>query len=403
MDKYLQQILREVNTIIIPGLGALTVTNERTGETMFMSYLKYDDGKLSQHIVEKEGMSENEAKNLIAKYVREITLKLDQGETYDMFQFGRFLKNKEGDVDFENWKMYADNNTVTESPEIAASKTAEAESAATIVPPTPVTPPAPSVEVKTETPPVSPKPAVEPARTTVENTYIPAAEMAQKTVAPPIPTPVQPATPQKQVPPTPQKPVKPAKAEKVVAPKPVKPPKAPKEPRVRKKRSVGFWIFIGVVALLAIAIPVVAVYYDQFNTHLAVQKEKPTEKVVEEAQTPESDVQVPEENTPEATTSPEPMPEVAPAPVIPAERTPAGSGPAVTDGSKPFHIIGGAFGLQANADKFAEKLNSSGGHAVVLGQYDNLFLVSIDAFSSKEEADQALKSGGIKGWVFKKK
>mgnify|MGYP000978719892 FL=1 len=103
MDKYLLEILKSVNTIIIPGLGALTITNHDTGEIMFMSYLKHDDGKLTQYIVENEGYEELEAKNIIAKYVREIQVTLDRGESYDMFQFGSFYKNGD-DIDFKNWE-----------------------------------------------------------------------------------------------------------------------------------------------------------------------------------------------------------------------------------------------------------------------------------------------------------
>ena len=69
MDKYLLEILKLVNTIIIPGLGALTITNKETEEIMFMSYLKHDDGKLAEYIAEKEGWDLNDAKNLISKYV----------------------------------------------------------------------------------------------------------------------------------------------------------------------------------------------------------------------------------------------------------------------------------------------------------------------------------------------
>ena len=83
MDKYLLQILLQTKTIIIPGLGALTITNEDTGEIMFMSYLKYDDGELVKHIVEKDGYTENDAKNLIAKYVSEIKSE----ETYILRRF----------------------------------------------------------------------------------------------------------------------------------------------------------------------------------------------------------------------------------------------------------------------------------------------------------------------------
>ena len=75
MDKYLLEILKEINTIIIPGLGALTITDASSGDIMFMTYLKHDDGQLAKYIAKNEGIDETEAKNLIAKYVREITTK----------------------------------------------------------------------------------------------------------------------------------------------------------------------------------------------------------------------------------------------------------------------------------------------------------------------------------------
>ena len=103
MDKYLLLLLKEVNTIIIPDLGALTITNHSTGEIMFMPYLKYDDGKLAAYISEKEGFELNDAKNLISKYVRDVQAVLDRGESYDMFQFGTFLKDKSGEIIFRNW------------------------------------------------------------------------------------------------------------------------------------------------------------------------------------------------------------------------------------------------------------------------------------------------------------
>ncbi|MDP4797467.1 MAG: hypothetical protein NWR50_01260 [Crocinitomicaceae bacterium] len=44
MNQYLLSILKEVNTIIIPSIGALTITNAATGEIMFMPYLKFNGG-----------------------------------------------------------------------------------------------------------------------------------------------------------------------------------------------------------------------------------------------------------------------------------------------------------------------------------------------------------------------
>ncbi len=103
MDKYLLEILTGSNTIIIPGLGALTITNKDTGETMFMPYLQHDDGKLAEFITAKDGIDLANAKIMVAKYVREIQAKVDKGESYDMFQLGTFVKGSNGDIEFEHW------------------------------------------------------------------------------------------------------------------------------------------------------------------------------------------------------------------------------------------------------------------------------------------------------------
>ncbi len=108
MNNYLLLLLKELKTIIIPGLGALTITNEATNELLFMSFLKHDDGALSKYIADKEGMSENDAKNLIAKFVREVLAELDKGEPYDMYQFGSFTKEN-NEVVFKQWKIQSEN------------------------------------------------------------------------------------------------------------------------------------------------------------------------------------------------------------------------------------------------------------------------------------------------------
>ena len=125
MDQYLLQILKDTNTIIIPDLGALTITNAEKNEVMFMPFLKHDDGKLSAHIAAKEGIDENEAKNIVAKHVREIKAKLDQGSTYDMFQFGTFSKGADGDIEFENWEAGDDKAAAPTPPPVVEKPKAE--------------------------------------------------------------------------------------------------------------------------------------------------------------------------------------------------------------------------------------------------------------------------------------
>ncbi|MDG1333128.1 MAG: SPOR domain-containing protein [Crocinitomicaceae bacterium] len=154
MDKYLLEILKESNTIIIPGLGALTITNKATGETMFMPYLQHDDGKLAAFIAENDGIDEADAKNMVAKYVREIKAELDKGESYSMFELGTFKKKDDGDVEFENWK-----NATEKNEEVTAPVAAPIVEAEPVVEDEPIVDEAPEVEPE---PIAEPEPEVEP-------------------------------------------------------------------------------------------------------------------------------------------------------------------------------------------------------------------------------------------------
>jgi nucleoid DNA-binding protein len=103
MDHYIKEALKTSKTIIIPEIGALTKISETTGELMFMNYLKHDDGMLAQFISNKEGITEQEAKNLLAKHSREITAILNKGEEYSIYKFGSFSKNEKGELQFEQY------------------------------------------------------------------------------------------------------------------------------------------------------------------------------------------------------------------------------------------------------------------------------------------------------------
>jgi nucleoid DNA-binding protein len=116
MDKYLVEILKETNTIIIPGIGALTMTDRSSGEVMFMSFLKHDDGALAKFIGEKEGLGIDEAKDKVTSYVREIEAKLSAGESYDMPAFGSFRKDNAGDMMFEQYKGSVDASAPIDHP-----------------------------------------------------------------------------------------------------------------------------------------------------------------------------------------------------------------------------------------------------------------------------------------------
>lgn len=446
MDKYLQQILNEVNTIIIPGLGALTLTNKTTGDIMFMGFLKHDDGNLSKYIAEKENIPDNEAKNLIAKHVREILAKLDSGDTYDMYQFGRFIK-KNGEIEFENWNNYQhDAAAATTAVPITEEKPLELveEPKLEVIPepvaePEPVVTPEPVVEKAPEpivekTPTVSaaapaegmdrqeapkaeevkkveePKKAEEPkidvsAIKPDENVYISETELKDLEKKQATQTPDKTEAP------------KPAaktdsKAKAAQAPK-----AAPTQSKEKKKRSSLFWaaIIVGIIVVLAGA--GTAIFYkevkefingktEETKPMLTEENKKASEELAKEQETIEEQValeQEPVSENPEEVTPP--VEESQPTKTMPAagkeEKQSPKSNPAPSGSGGSYHIIAGGFASEANANRFAEKLQSEGKASSVLGKFDDLYLVSYESFSSQEEASSALKSASIKGWIFK--
>lgn len=290
MNNYLLQLLKEVKTLIIPGLGALTVTNESTGEILFMPYLKFDDGTLAKHIASKENMELNDASNLISKFVREVTAELDKGNSYDMYQFGRFVK-VDGEIAFEAW---SGNSGGQENPSADGSKTEtpshkeeklKETSEATAAQESPAEKPKVE-ETKVPEPPKVEKvipPVVEEPKKVVETPELKKEEPKIEKIVTPIveeeevPLPKTEASSdkdeklkEKTVPPVIEKTEQKAPVEKQVSPKvtipqkekPVKEPKAPKE---KKKTSVFAYILWGFLVLILGSGTFIAIKFDSLK------------------------------------------------------------------------------------------------------------------------------------------
>lgn len=467
MNNYLLQLLKEIKTIIIPGLGAITLTNETTGEMMFMPYLKYDDGNLARHISEKEGMDLNDAKNLIAKFVREVTTEIDKGNSYDMYQFGRFTK-VDGDVAFEQWKIgSADEAPELPVPEVIAIAPEPAKESA----PEPVVEPKPEAEIVPE--PVAevkeePKPVPAPAPPVAEEPKPEAPAPKEERIPEPVADVIAPVIPEEPIiipektpeppkatpkpveekqPEAPAPPKKTAPAPKALSPKEQlaaveaakkadRNPVQPQEPKPKKKMRALSYILWGFVVLLLGGATYVAMNFEAMkkdfplladlagdnNTKavhakdikVATDDSTATEEPAAVPATEEPEVTQPEVTQPEpAVAEPAPEPEpvkpvTKPKPVKQPKPVSSGSSSSVSigspDPSRPFHVIGGSFGSEANAKRFARELIAKGQQSVVVGQFNGMYRVSIVSFATKEEAMQAhssLKEIVPQAWVFR--
>jgi ElaB/YqjD/DUF883 family membrane-anchored ribosome-binding protein len=101
MNKYLIEILKNHSSLILPGIGALMVTNRKTGDIKFNPHLTFNDGALASYIATEENIDKTEAQNMVAKFTSEIKAVVDKGETYDIFEFGTIFKDSNGEIAFE--------------------------------------------------------------------------------------------------------------------------------------------------------------------------------------------------------------------------------------------------------------------------------------------------------------
>jgi hypothetical protein len=456
MDKYLQTLLLEIKTLIFPGLGAITITNEKTGELLFMPYLKFDDGKLAKCMSEKEGMTELDAKNVVSKYVQNIIQTLDRGEAYSMYQFGAFKKDESGDVQFEAWGEASVNETPAAQIEVEAHEMVEEliEPVAEVTEEQPEEMSIEEVPVKpteTTTTPIVAIDALDSllqhsTEDTITTHSLDELLSSEAVVAPPkneevivapvviteTPTTVEPTPVIETIPETKKENKSVTNDDKtIIGDESFDEATVEKhEPIIvipaKKKRKL--------IYLLAPLLLLATIYLIGFTQYKSLSskfpfmhkiafifgqngEEKPkivTEKIdakkTNETPIPDDSQAI---ETPDGTVE-EPIAETMPeAEVIatpekveavvkePKQAIVANSGSAGN-----FHIIAGSFGNEGNANRFADKLTKNGNDGQVIGKAGGLFLVSMASYGSMTEAKNALnelKSSTPGSYIFIKK
>ncbi len=489
MDKYIKQVLLEENTIILPKLGALTVTSIKTGEMMFLSYLNYDDGKLAKFVAEKENIPEDEARAKIKTFVDEIKEKVDSGQIYNLGKLGHFFK-KNDEVFFEDYAVYEDQEEETEDqikiievevpdkvapiavetkeetvPEIVEStvfvepapEIIEPDEIVDLKPEEPVAKSlddilnAPAQEIiekvkEIETPAVQESIAVEtiipenkieeepkkpvdepiiefldvPATATpdpvatrtplaekvqVENSYIPKKNpLVSKEIKATIAQIKEPKEESKTETKVEVKPETKGKANTVEAK-----PKKEKVVKPEKKRGAFFWILIVLLGLGFTGGILTFIFYDQVkkyipfidNTETKEQKRLNSD-TIESLNNSAEELEAAESERINAESNPDtPVEEEIPSQVIPVETNQKPekmeTAPIASSTNGSYHVIVGAFSVQANAERFAQK---QGGSASVIPQ-GSMYLVSLSSYATRAEANQAMDNLD-KAWILKK-
>ena len=394
MEKHLLNILKEANTIIIPGLGALTITNDTTGEIMFMPYLKYDDGKLAGFIADVEGISTDEAKTKITQQVQTILDKLEANQTVSISGVGTFSK---GADDFEfQYNNAAAGETITPTatePEVKV----EVEEIVSV----PEITPEPVQEViveepKTETPVI--EKTEETATTQVKEEAASNTEIEQPKVDEKLDKAALKAKANEE------------KTAKALAIKEAKAKaKADKKNKVvtegeegeakpKKKRGILFWILIVLLIGLIGGGTFVGLNFDHYKEMIPFLHH---EEAGHEENHEENTEEHPEETTEHSTGEADHSSTKKEHSSANQTATPSHSKPAAESGS--FYIILGTFGEKVNAEGLAERMVMEGHSNASVIERNGSFSVVYNKYSSKDAAKAELEQArGIakNAWVF---
>lgn len=379
MDKFLIELLQLNNAVILPDFGSIVIANENTGEVMFNEYLKFNDGKLVALIVANSTMDAQDASNMVAKYIRDIQIQLDKGESYDIFGLGSFRKDKGGSAIFTG--------------NINSSNKKEAE---IFMGPSP-TPPA--VTAKDENTPSNEveenfwKHDDSAEEETKEETEEPIISETTTEIVESSESTFSEETPQ-----TTDHP---------------KNEKATVQRKEKKKRGILFWILIFFLLVLSAGGVFIGVKYEEVITYMGWDKFSDDQKVadvIETQLTEETNTETDADNatvlTEENTILPNETEELTEAAIeaqIVEELIEQPTVIVSIDG-KPFHLIGGSFSDETNATNFAETLKAKGLPAHVIGQFEGRHMVSVKSFVSRGEAMAeiaAIQNEAPGAWLFK--
>ena len=100
MNKYIVELLKTTNRIIIPELGAFITKKDDPETIVFNEFLKFNDGVFIDHIAEKEGIENDKALEMTGGFVKEIFEKLEKGGVHVIEGLGEFQKDAKGKIQF---------------------------------------------------------------------------------------------------------------------------------------------------------------------------------------------------------------------------------------------------------------------------------------------------------------
>lgn len=115
MIKYILELVKENNRVIIPGFGAFIVSNDNGYNVLFNNFLSFNDGLLANHVAADLGVDTVDALKRVADFVELLKRELDEKGVYEMSGLGRFTKDDNGVLRFS---QASEINLTVEKPEM---------------------------------------------------------------------------------------------------------------------------------------------------------------------------------------------------------------------------------------------------------------------------------------------
>ena len=105
MEKYLISLLETNNRVIVPDLGAFIIRQQEPRELVFNDLLAFNDGMLTSHIKQQEGISMSKAQVKIEDFVDRVKKVLTKGDIYHLENLGYLKMDDSSKIEFSVTKF----------------------------------------------------------------------------------------------------------------------------------------------------------------------------------------------------------------------------------------------------------------------------------------------------------
>ena len=355
---YIQELLATNNRVIIPNFGAFLVRatsknkdantlDKKLKDIYFSPFLKFNDELLEKYIIKKENVSKEQATEKIKEFIETVKKELDNEKPFEIKDFGKFIIDKQGKVQFITVANEKDEESPKEEKKAAPTKAEE-----------------PKTKKSTAQKTASPKTKKDDEKAKKADQE-PPKETKKESVKK---TRLQEFTPEKE---------EPAK------------PEAPKTGSYRKEKqplnkSVIWTVAIGVPIAVLLIFALINIDKIEAIFNKDKSKTKATTEIAQEKKSTSKEEKVAktEEASKKQTADKKATVDTDKKTTTAAKQETKSAAPA----QKKYYIIAGSFKNENYAERFLEDLKKQGYNAEKLGERNGMHAVSYNSFSDKRKA-----------------